>query len=259
MNQQKSLIKISELLSRFKVQLGILNASSMLDINILAEDFFIPILNEVFDCNLINANSISKNFPAIDLIDNTNRITFQITSTSKSRKIRETLEKINKNRLYSDYDKFYILILTKKLAIYDLTMIATATEGKFIFTNDNVVDIEGLFDKIKSLPLSKIQTIEYYLESQYTDISRTDKIIGDNLKSILTKFENTYLTSKLEAACKARQEWYEKKSYLALNLVSIYDVNQKFSVRKSIEECDKNITSYESEICSIIAKIPNNE
>lgn len=84
MNQQKSLLRISELLSRFKVQVGILNASSLLDINVISEDFLIPILDIIFDCNLINANTISKNFPAIDLIDKTKRISFQITSTSKS-------------------------------------------------------------------------------------------------------------------------------------------------------------------------------
>ena len=45
MKQQKLLLSISELLSRFKVQIGILNASSMLDINLVSENFYVMCIN----------------------------------------------------------------------------------------------------------------------------------------------------------------------------------------------------------------------
>src|SRR5688572_30087236 len=102
MNQHKSLVRISELLSRFKVQVGILSASSMLDLNVVAEDFFIPVLNDLFDCELLNANSTTKNFPALDLIDNKKRTGFQITSTSSLNKVKDTVRKIIANKLYED-------------------------------------------------------------------------------------------------------------------------------------------------------------
>jgi hypothetical protein len=258
MNQQKSLLRISELLSRFKVQTGILNASCLLDINVIAEDFLIPILNTLFECNLINANRISKNFPAIDLIDKKCRISFQITSTSKPQKIRETLEGIVKNGFYNDYNKFYILIISEKIKKYDTNMINTAINKKFNFTNENILDIETLFIKIRSLSFANIQKLENYLETQYTDEQKTNDIIEGYLHSLITnlkKLENHYLASKLETAYKVRLEWYEKKTYLEFNSISVSDIPQKYSIDKSIAECNKKIEFYENEIFSITSQI----
>ncbi len=84
MKQQKLLISISEKLILFKNQIGILNSSSMFDINIIAEDFLIPLLNEVYNCDLKNANAEEKNYPAVDLIDKEKKIAFQITSTART-------------------------------------------------------------------------------------------------------------------------------------------------------------------------------
>lgn len=254
MNQQISLIKTAELLSRFKVQVGILNASSMLDINIVAEDFFIPVLNEVYACNLVNANSISKSYPAVDLIDKVNRISFQITSTSTPTKVKSTLEKIVKNEFYNDYDTFYILIITKREPKYKEAMIRTATQNKFSFDDNNILDVESLFQKITTLPLDKIQKIETYLKSQYTDIEITNQLIINKIPNLIgdQNYKNEYLKSQLNNAYKARQEWFDKKSYLEVNLASIYDINQKFSIDKSIRECNDKILEYENTIFNLL-------
>jgi hypothetical protein len=260
MRQLKLLLNISELLSRFKFQVGILNASSLLDINIIAEDFFIPILNEIFDCDLKNANLIAKNYPAVDLIDEINKITIQITATSSSKKVRETLEKIVTNNFHEKYNKIFILIITTKQAEYNSSMLSSATQGKFQFTNENVIDIEGLFSKIKSLSLEKIKLIENYLKCQYTDIETTNNILNKNLPHIKNKlgdFQNKFLKSKLEASCNARQEWYEKKAFFEGNLPSISDLNQKFSVEKNLKECNQKIELYENEIILISNQIYN--
>ena len=63
MNQQKSLLRIAELLSRFKIETSILNARSLLDINIIAEDILVPIFDILFCCKLVNANAKTMNFP----------------------------------------------------------------------------------------------------------------------------------------------------------------------------------------------------
>jgi hypothetical protein len=39
------------------------------DINKTAEDIFMHILNDVYNLELVNANDIKINFPAIDLIN----------------------------------------------------------------------------------------------------------------------------------------------------------------------------------------------
>lgn len=139
-----------------------------------------------------------------------------------------------------------------------MDMINTATNKKFVFTNENILDIETLYKKIRSLSFPSIQKLENYLETQYTDVQKTNEIIEKNLYSLiinLKKLNNRYLASKLETAYKVRLEWYEKKAYLEINLVSVFDIPQKYSVVKSIEECNKKIEFYENEIFSITSQI----
>lgn len=258
MKRQKLLLNIAELLSRFKIQVGILNANSMLDINVVAEDFFIPILNEVYNCKLKNANLIEKNYPAVDLVDKTNKIAIQITSTSTSKKVRETLEKIVKNDFHKIYDRFFILIITSRQEKYSSSMLNIATQEKFQFTNDNVIDVEGLFRLIASLNVAKIEKMEVYLKNQYTDIQTTNDVLDTNLPSLKTKidkFQDNFLKSKLETAYIARLEWYEKKAFFETNLPSISDLNQKFSIEKQISECNKKIEIYENDIITITNRI----
>jgi len=260
MKQQKLLLNISELLSRFKVQVGILNANSMLDINVVAEGFFIPILNEVYDCDFKNANLFEKNYPAVDLVDKINKIAIQITSTSTVTKVRETIEKIVKNGFQKIYDKFFILVITSKQERYKISVLNTATQGEFQFTNDNVIDVEGLFRLIASLDLAKIEKVEKYLINQYTDIETTNFILNKNIPSIVNKIDgsqNKYIQTKLETAYIARQEWYEKKAFFETKLPSISDLNQIFSIEKQISECNKKIEIYENEIITIINQTNN--
>lgn len=258
MRQQKLLLNISELLSRFKVQVGILNASAMLDINIIAEIFFIPILNEIYDCDLKNMNLIEKNYPAIDLADKTKKIAIQITSTSTTKKVRETLEKIVKNNFYNIYNNFFILIITSKQEEYNSDILSKATEGKFHFTNDNIIDVESLFRLITSLSITKIEKIEQYLRNQYTDVNKTNNLLEKNLPKIKSKmdyFQDKYVKSKLETAYGARQEWYEKKAYFETKLPNISDITQIYTIEKHIAECNMKIKDYENEISSITNQI----
>jgi hypothetical protein len=91
-----------------KVELD--NQLGLLDINKLGENIFMHILNDVYDWNLINANLLQENFPAIDLVDNTNKLVVQVTSTTTTDKLRGTIEKFKALGQYSGYQLkiFYI-------------------------------------------------------------------------------------------------------------------------------------------------------
>ena len=111
MTRKELLSQIVKFLGRFSSEVEIHNNSSEYDINIISEDLLVPLLNLIFDFNLINANRISKNFPAIDLIDTENRVAFQITSTDSTTKLNSTLEKFKKHELEKNIDLLYILSL----------------------------------------------------------------------------------------------------------------------------------------------------
>ncbi|WP_180799851.1 SMEK domain-containing protein, partial [Vibrio parahaemolyticus] len=79
MNQQELLTRINALLGRFAYEVRVSNATGLFDINILAEDFLVPILSVVFDCpDLKNQNHVQMNFPAVDLGCNKSRISIQV-------------------------------------------------------------------------------------------------------------------------------------------------------------------------------------
>src|SRR4030042_4118920 len=100
MNRIDFIDKINKYASRFVLEVEGFNSINQYHINIHAENFLIPVLNEVFDLDLENLNiSQKKNFPSIDLADFKNRVAFQITATNDQKKIKDSLEKFFKFNL----------------------------------------------------------------------------------------------------------------------------------------------------------------
>ena len=99
--------KISSLIINIKMN----SKHNLLELNIHAESFTAGLLNHVYGYNIINANDLHQNMPGIDLIDEMEKLVFQITSTNSKDKINNTLEK-KALKYYADKDyriKFIIL------------------------------------------------------------------------------------------------------------------------------------------------------
>lgn len=110
-SRNKKLGKITDTFSYISSNVSLSNCVSKNDINNDLVDFFIYLLNMRFESNLINANHISKDYPAIDLIDKEKRIAVQVTSTDTAKKKKETHEKFFRHNLNSDYDIIYMFLL----------------------------------------------------------------------------------------------------------------------------------------------------
>src|SRR5690606_17862472 len=94
-NRKDYIDDITKYSSRFVEEVRGYNSISKYDINIHAENALIPILNVVFDLNLKNLNSTrNSNYPAIDLADSENSVSFHVPSTNTNIKVNETLRKI---------------------------------------------------------------------------------------------------------------------------------------------------------------------
>lgn len=82
---------IKEQLIYIKTKVDIDNKLNLYDINKLSENIFNDILNDVYDFKLKNANQVlQSNYPAIDLVDEKNKIVFQVTSTTTSKRFEKT-------------------------------------------------------------------------------------------------------------------------------------------------------------------------
>lgn len=102
--------KITKIIQWFSQQSSFIKLNNKLnlnDINIHKEFEFMQILNLLYGYNLESTNTKRSNFPAIDLIDNKNKIAVQVTSDTSINKIKYTLEKI-KN---TDYKYYKIIFL----------------------------------------------------------------------------------------------------------------------------------------------------
>lgn len=93
------------LVTKISQQLAQLTASVTIDVknnlstrNVLAENILAGLLNRMQGWQLINANRIRSNYPAVDLVDTENRIAIQVTSTNGAEKINHTLEEFEKKR-----------------------------------------------------------------------------------------------------------------------------------------------------------------
>ena len=182
--------KINLYLSILKNYIELENAGGNYDINVHCEDFFCEFLNLVFDLDLINLNEIKVNFPAVDLGDKDSRVCYQVTTTSKSTKIKSTLEKFNDKKLYNDYDEINILILGDKLGY---TFEVEYDEFEFEI-DENILDFKDLYKIIFSIKnKSKLEKILEMLEENLIDINLTPKgSILDNYEKEVLKLGTSY-------------------------------------------------------------------
>ena len=172
MNLKKSQDRINELMSRFVAKVIVATKSNRPDTNLISENVLIPLLSEIYGhTDLRNLNvSEGPNSPAIDLGDEETRTAYQITATSTSQKIKETLEKFVKYELYEKYDRLVIYILTEKQKTYRGGGFDEIIQGKFSFDIKNdILDYRDLLKEISGFSLEKSRKVASILEQHFGD------------------------------------------------------------------------------------------
>ena len=119
-----------------------LNSISLYDINKIYEDVFAKILNVAFNWKLRNANEYIKNYPAIDLYDDTNKIVIQVTSNLDNKKLKDTVEKFRNNEKREYQLKFFYIL--KKSNFQEETL------NKYGINSDDILGIENILQKAKA-------------------------------------------------------------------------------------------------------------
>lgn len=194
--KQEELIKTcTELLLKLCDLVEARNSINFYDINISSESFFIPLLNMVFECDLKNLNTEEKNAAAIDLYDTNGKIAIQVTSNSSADKIRTTLKKYRKNKLYEKYQRLVVVVIVRSHTYRaDFT---DDIDGKFAFSKSNdIFAINSLIKAISALNIEKIASIKEYLEyqldtlldgTQVSTIEQSFNYISKNTGNILNE------------------------------------------------------------------------
>jgi hypothetical protein len=66
---------------------------NVLNLNVHAENFYCHLFNELFGLSLVNANAYDQNAAAVDLVDASNKIIIQVSSTATKQKIESAFSK----------------------------------------------------------------------------------------------------------------------------------------------------------------------
>lgn len=232
MKQLELIHKINKLFSVFVTEIKGLNSLNLYDINIISEYILIPLFKEIFQySDLKNVNDDNKNYPGIDLADDTNKVAFQVTSTPSSTKIKNTLHQFFKYELENKYDRLYCYILTEKQKSYTFKN-EGLEQSRFNFSvKRDIIDYTDLLKEIQGLKLEKINRVASILEKQF---SVTEKIKSSRQNS---EFEDTSDPWKLkyasnETLCSNLLEiTFPKKLYIAY-----LDFNRKEVIKASRHE-----------------------
>jgi len=137
-------------------------------LNIHAENYFMEIFNFIYGYSLVNANFESKNIACIDLIDNKNKLIYQITTTRTKEKIEKTLKALNKPE-YKEYTIKIFYLLEKANPQKDIEL-----ETQYgVILKDILLDYTDLIRDINNLDLEKLVELnrKYFvgIEEKYTD------------------------------------------------------------------------------------------
>ena len=184
--------KITTYAARFVLEVEGFNATNQYHINIHAENFLIPVLNEIFELDLENINATQKkNFPAIDLVDYKHRVTFQITATTTFEKIKRTLQTFFENKLDKYFDTLYFYIITEKKGKYPEDKLKEILPSEFHFnTNDYIIDKNVLLQRINAISATpKLELLAKLFEHEFSDVQ---------IETRKSEFESGFLKSEPE-------------------------------------------------------------
>lgn len=194
MRYQELLNSVTSLLARLSSEVELSNENGLLDINGLCEDILVSVFREVYDLpGLINLNSQSPNYPAIDLGDERKGIAFQVTSDGSSNKVKVTLQGFVSHKLYEQYPRLVIYILTSKKSKYTGSGWSDIIGGTFSFCDKrDILDSRDLVRDIRKLPLNRLARVGEILSDYLDGPTAVDvaALLGQHLEWQLQKEKN---------------------------------------------------------------------
>ena len=160
----ENLDKIENVITGIFTQISLNKLSNFHDLNVLAENVFMYVLNDCFDYHLQNANILNNvpNQVGFDLIDTKNKIIIQVSSNDSINKITETIEKVKDNSKLKGYHlQFFILATTAKH--HKSGKIKNLSDPIIFDKGHDILDGNWLFAQFSS-HLDRITLIEKHLE-----------------------------------------------------------------------------------------------
>jgi hypothetical protein len=177
-----------------------------LDLNLHSENFYLNFCNELFGWQLQNINAIKHNTEAIDLIDETNQIIIQVSSTATKQKIETALSK-KSLASYKGYSFKFIPIVKDASGLRDQTY-----KNPYNINFDpqiDIYDIKSILTKITAFKIEDLERIHNFIKRELISDVEISKI-DTNLASIINilaqedwdKEQESYQVKPFQIDCK---------------------------------------------------------
>ena len=216
MNKREDCIKrITKSLSRLQSEIMLRNTINLFDASIFSENFCRDLFNQLYpDRKYKNINEITPNSVAIDIGDREARHCVQITSDNSSAKIRDAIEKFEKNGLHHEYSKLNVLLLVEKK---NYTTDFSRSAGAWTFKNSDVIDFSDIIKIINSKETGDIESIANFLVEEIG-------LSGDNLRQ----------KEKDDLLCRYKEWILQKTSSLRIPFVQPLPFSHHYQSRKVV-------------------------
>lgn len=204
LTREHALKRIVAHLANISTQAELLGKLHFFDLNIVAEDFYQRLLNEVYGYNLANLNQNQLNTPSIDLADSALKLAVQVTTQRNSNKIQTTLNKFIKHGLAKNYKTLKIVIIGARTGNYKNLNIPNSISFD---TKADIIDNASLVKDISNKSTSDIQAILDIMDSEITYNTGALSILNTPDKDALL-----YLRNLLDRAA-LQDPWGQEASY----------------------------------------------
>ena len=135
---------------------------NILDFHLHAEDFYLNFLNVLFGYSLKNINQVTQNAAGIDLIDLTNKLVLQVSSTATKAKVESALSKDLKS--YKDY-RFNFVSISKDASDLRKQSFLNA-HGLDFDPKKDIHDVPSILSYILHLTIDKQRVIYDFLKKE---------------------------------------------------------------------------------------------
>ena len=263
MERQRYFNYIADKLSVLVCKIEMESKLNVLDLHIHAENFYRDFLCLLFGWNLKNLNGEIQNVEAIDLIDETNKIIIQVSSTNTKEKINHSLSKIDTSKYFGFTFKF--ISIARSAALLRTKTYKIPQNITFI-PKEDIYDIPYLLKVIQNFDIEKIEKVYDFIKKELGKNIDTSTIDSDltQVVQILSQTDlstNNVIRLNNEFAIEQKIE-YNRLSAESKNIIidyclyqntieQIYSSFDKEGVNKSLfvlNRIRRIYTSYKSEL-----------
>lgn len=168
---------------------------NILDFNTYCENFFVDLLNRVFDWNFQNMNTVKQNVEGIDLIDYTNKLFAQVSSTSTKQKVQSSLNK----QIYLEYPGYHFKFIPIVQDSGDLKQKNFINPHGVLFEPDaDIIDIDTILKVILTLSIEKQKDLYEFIKAELGEEVSVVKM-DSNLAAIINILALEDLADIIEA------------------------------------------------------------